>query len=252
MMATSVLVAACASDVPTAPVIDVPGTATPASITARSTAFLVGAPGVEVTESPTVMVRNRAGAAMTGVLVTFTVTQGGGAVAHAAVSTDDMGMARTAWRLGDTQATNVLTATVASAGAGAVTFFARVGPGGVARYDLQTVGGLSLPRDYSGGGTSWSIVGGHYLLFDDGIYAFCYVSTAAPGAPRDSILTGGSYTTESATTLRFYLAPGSYPRSTFYQQLGGLFATGTVGGDRMSMKYTDWLDFEDEVYVSAR
>lgn len=51
--------------------------------------------------------------------------------------------------------------------------------------------------------------------------------------------------------LTFYLAEGSYPGSPFYAERGGLFATGTIRQDRMTMKYEDVVDFDTEVYVRA-
>jgi hypothetical protein len=37
--------------------------------------------------------------------------------------------------------------------------------------------------------------------------------------------------------------------SAFYQERGGFFSTGTRSEDRMTVKYEDFVNFEDEVYV---
>jgi hypothetical protein len=111
---------------------------------------------------------------------------------------------------------------------------------------LDLIGGQSLPQTYSGGGSSWTITGGHYYLADNGTYEVAY--ELAPTTPPATICSGASYV-RGASGIDFYLAPGSYPQSTFYQQRNGHFAAGTMSGTTMSVKYEDFIDFEDEVYT---
>lgn len=114
----------------------------------------------------------------------------------------------------------------------------------VARYDLQQIGDRQLPLTYSGGGASWQITGGHYFLAADNSYVFGYdINGATQAVPA------GRYVLIDATTVRFYLAPGSYPQSQFYQERGGLFSTGRIQGDVMTVTYEDFVDFEIEKYI---
>ena len=228
-----------------------PITRTPSSLVASGDTTLTGQPGVYVANWPAVKVRDQTGAVMPNVVVTFIATSGGGSVARTQVSTDNAGVAPCAWRLGALPGENTLVASLA--GVRSVTFTAmartvRI----VAIYNLESIGGANLPLTYSGGGQSWTIVGGHYALLDDGTYLFGYVFGTSNASGRDSSMSGeGRYVAQDTSLLTFYLAEGSYPGSSFYAQRGGLFATGTIRQDRMTMKYEDVVDFDAEVYVRA-
>ncbi len=114
----------------------------------------------------------------------------------------------------------------------------------VARYDLQSIAGKGLPIQYSGGGKTWEVVGGHYVLFADGTFDFYY--DFSPSKPR-SLLPIGKYVRSANGVIDFYLT-GSF--GPFYSDRNGHFARGDVSGDVMRMTYEDFVDFEEEVYVA--
>jgi hypothetical protein len=88
---------------------------TAASISANSSTTLAAAPGTQVVELPSVIVRDASGNPVAGVAVNFAVTAGGGTVTGSHATSSTAGIATVgSWTLGPTQgATNTL---VASAG----------------------------------------------------------------------------------------------------------------------------------------
>jgi hypothetical protein len=108
------------------------------------------------------------------------------------------------------------------------------------------VGGQSLPISYSGGGSSWTVTGGSYRLFDDGTYTWGYEMDHLQvwHNPLPYLRAEGK--------IEFYLSYESAPESSFYKDRGYLFATGTINGNAMTVKYEDPVDFEDEVYVAKQ
>ena len=116
----------------------------------------------------------------------------------------------------------------------------------VAVFQLVSTGGLPLPQTYSGGGSSWTITGGHYYLADDGTYEFGYELGSVP--PPVTISSCNTYIA-GVNAFDFYLAPWAYPGSMFYPSSAGFFAHGTVSDGMMTVNYADIFDFEDEVYV---
>ncbi|HEX9310944.1 MAG TPA: Ig-like domain-containing protein [Gemmatimonadaceae bacterium] len=87
----------------------------PASIDANSSVTLTAAPGTAVTELPSVLVRDAAGAPLSGAAVIFAVTSGGGVVTGANATTNSDGIATVgSWTLGTAAGTNTLTATSGS------------------------------------------------------------------------------------------------------------------------------------------
>jgi hypothetical protein len=201
-------------------------------------------PSNNVSAGPTVLVVDEYGTARANILVKFAVTAGGGTLDDTVAVSDNAGVATAGvWRLGNATANNLAIATLAN-GASA-TFKIEAKPPGrvIAVFQLVTIGGRSVPQTFSGGGT---ISGGHYYLADDGTYEFAY--ELGPVTPPAAVYSCATYIA-GVNAFDFYLAPSSYPGSEFYQQSNGFFSHATVSGDTMSVKYADFIDFEDEVYV---
>lgn len=173
-----------------------------------------------------------------GVRVTFTSSNG----AIASAVTDGTGRARAdAWRPDYTKPEDDVIAS-ADGVSDSVTFRAIVPHKVVAVYDLQSMGGNTL-LPYGGGPATGQITGGHYVLFDDSNYVWGY---EIDGKPRfNSIL---PYI-KRGSGIEFYLSQGAAPESEFYRSLNYLFSTATLSDRLMSVKYSDTIDFDDEVYV---
>jgi hypothetical protein len=105
-------------------------------------------------------------------------------------------------------------------------------------FDLQTIGGESLPRAYGGAGTRWEVIRGHYVLMPDEYFVFGYVFRVATGVV-DSSMTIGRYTVSGSTVQ-------------LLGRDGYLFATGTLWQDGLFVKYTDFIGFDDETYIRSR
>jgi hypothetical protein len=114
------------------------------------------------------------------------------------------------------------------------------------KWDLLLMGGQQLPQTFSGGGSTWTITGGHYVFLDDSTYAFGY---DVNGVGHLNPL--GRYFRNASGAVQFYLAPGSYPGSAFYAERGGLFSTATIQGNLITVTYEDFIDFEIETYVMS-
>ncbi|HEY1953927.1 MAG TPA: hypothetical protein VGG76_14065 [Gemmatimonadaceae bacterium] len=83
-----------------------------ATITANSSTTLSAAPGAQVVELPSVIVRDQAGQAVAGARVNFAVATGGGSVTGSNATTDASGIATVgSWTLGTTTGSNTLVAT---------------------------------------------------------------------------------------------------------------------------------------------
>jgi len=96
----------------------------PSEVAAVSATQLSDTVGLQVSPSPSVIVRDGSGDPLRGVPVTFTVTSGGGTIVGEAAETDTSGVATViSWRLGRTTGLNTLTATVG--GLAPVVFTAR-------------------------------------------------------------------------------------------------------------------------------
>ena len=196
-------------------------------------------PGDEV-PAPTVRVMHSgAGTAFTGVPVSFTF--GDGSVVKA--TTDADGNATANWPIDYSKSADSVVAKAEGVSSTVVFKALVIHDAAIATYELQSIGGKGLPLTYSGGGRSWNITGGRYRLLSDGTYMFGYEvdgkqqwGSALPYFRRDS-------------TIEFYLSQGTAPQSTFYANINYLFATATLKGDVMSVKYTDPIDFEDEIYT---
>ncbi|MFL5480073.1 MAG: hypothetical protein ACJ79X_13735 [Gemmatimonadaceae bacterium] len=98
--------------------------ASASSIEANSPTSIAAAPGTQVAELPSVIVRDASGNPISGVTVTFAVTSGGGSVTGGkAVSTSEGVATVGSWTLGQNPGVNTLTAT--APGLAAVTFTAQ-------------------------------------------------------------------------------------------------------------------------------
>jgi hypothetical protein len=93
-----------------------------ATIAANSSTTITAAPGADVAELPSVILRDQSGSPVGGVPVTFAVTGGGGTVTGDHTTTNPSGIATVgSWTLGPNTGTNTL---VATAGGLSVTFTA--------------------------------------------------------------------------------------------------------------------------------
>jgi len=89
--------------------------ASAASIEAVSSTSIGGAPGAQVSELPSVLVKDENGNPVSGVPVTFTVTGGGGSVTGNHPTSNASGIATVgSWTLGATSGTNTLVATASN------------------------------------------------------------------------------------------------------------------------------------------
>lgn len=106
----AIALAACGgSDSSLAPPVTAPPVVT--TMMPNSSTSLTAPAGGAVTPLPSVVVKDQHGATMAGVLVTFTVVSGGGAVTGSSVRTNASGIATVGnWRLGPAVGSNSLTA----------------------------------------------------------------------------------------------------------------------------------------------
>ncbi len=207
------------------------------------TSFLVF-PGEETFRRPAVrIVLSRSLQPVLGTRVTFSFSDG----TSTSSVTDKNGYARAEqWRIDYTKSGDSVVAT-AEGVSNSIKFTAsilRKTP--IAIYDLQSIGGRQLPETYTGGGMSWSVTGGRYALFDDGTYLFGYEIDGQQGwGPLLTFIRRGSW-------IQFYLDAATAPASWFYAERGYLFSTGALNGRTMVMKYEDYIDFEEEIYLARQ
>jgi hypothetical protein len=208
-------------------------------ISAVSPITLFGAPGDMIETPPEVQVAlSPSGTPVAGIKVSFVDTRGN----TYAQTTDSAGRAALRDIRFDSPVGqyNIM---ATAAGIGSVTFYvASSNAHVVSVYDLKTAAGQSPPFYYSAGPLSWVITGAHYQLFDDGTYRFGYDFS---GETRWN--TPGSYFRRDST-IEFYLFPSSAPASSFYAQRNYFFSVGTLAGSAMTVKYQDFVDFDDEEY----
>ena len=202
-----------------------------ARLIATSDLIATGEPGANVPSAPTVLVTDSAGRIpFAGIRVTFAVTGGAGTLGATAVLTDARGIASAgSWRLGDSPGPNTV---VVSAPGLAPLVFTATGAAPRARFDLQTIGGRHLPLS---NGTV-TITGGRVVLYDDG--------TCTHGYDGFGNIAQCYYTLTGKLDDRASLA-------FFDKQFGTQFAAGESTAGVMTVTYTDWLDFETEVYRLA-
>jgi hypothetical protein len=83
----------------------------PSTLEANSSTTQSAAPGTDVSEPPSVIVRDQNGATLAGVTVTFAVSTGGGSVTGGSAVSDASGVATVgSWTLGTAEGANTLTA----------------------------------------------------------------------------------------------------------------------------------------------
>jgi len=200
-------------------------------------------PNDTVSPGPAVLVTDERGRAQQGVAVRFeTVT---GRVERSEVETGADGVASAgSWTLGESADVDVLIARIPGGPSLTFSVTTRLSALVIAVYDLTSIGGQPLPISFPGAGT---VTGAHYVLAADSTYSFQY-EYSGQVAPRTARLCSNARYTPSPTKIDFYLAPGSYPQSSFYQDRNGHFATATPSGRTMSVTYDDTIDFEDEQY----
>ena len=99
--------------------------------------------GTNVNDPPRVIVRDISGVPVSGVVVTFAVTAGGGTITGSPATTNALGIAAlTAWKLGNAIGTNTVTAT--SPGLPSVTFNATAAAG--VPTNVVATAGINRPR----------------------------------------------------------------------------------------------------------
>jgi hypothetical protein len=185
------------------------------------------------------LVRSRVNTPVPGVRVTFAFSDG----TRESAVTDKDGYARAdKWQLDYSKSVERVIATADDV-SNSIEFTAtimRETP--VAIYELQTIAGNELPLTYSGGGRSWDITGGRYVLFADGTYIFGYEVDGKQGWGRLHRFV------RRDSSIEFYLDAAAAPQSRFYADRNYLFSTGKMNGTTMVMKYEDFIDFEEEIY----
>ena len=87
---------------------------TPASVVAPSTDTLRGPAGGATSTQATVLVKNKAGTVLPGIVVNFVPATGNGTVGTPTALTDASGLAKTTWTLGSAVGVQTMTATVGS------------------------------------------------------------------------------------------------------------------------------------------
>jgi hypothetical protein len=157
----------------------------PTSIEANSSTTLTVPPGTQVTEHPSVLVRDENGAALAGAAVTFTVTSGGGTVTGGNATTNSAGIATVgSWTVGAMAGQNTLNATTGSLPA--VTFTANGSDPCATTFVAHTVGS-----------TTNGELSSSDCAFPDGSFVDFYTI---------NIPTAGTYIfTQSSTTFDTYL-----------------------------------------------
>lgn len=182
---------------------------------------------------------SRANTPVSGVRVTFAFSNG----TRSSAVTDRDGYARTDnWDLDFSRSAESVVATADDV-SNSIQFTAtilRKTP--MAIYELQTIAGKELPLTYQGGGQTWDITSGRYVLFDDGTYIFGYEVDGKQGWGRMLQFI------RHDSSIEFYLSQETAPASQFYADRGYLFSTGALNGGTMVMKYEDFIDFDEEVY----
>ena len=148
------------------------------TIAATSSTNLTAPPGTDVTELPSVIVRDESGAPMVGAVVTFTVTSGGGTITGGAATTNPSGIATVgSWTLGTGSGANTLSAAIGSL---AVTFTAN----GFDPCAITTAHTLGSTSDGSLAATDCHLSDGSFVDFyavtlpTSGTYIFNQTSTA--------------------------------------------------------------------------
>ena len=193
--------------------------------------------GLRAIWGPSIVVFDQNRSPASNLTVTFAVTRGEGSVSNASVTTNQDGVAGTDWVLGPLDGTNTVLVSVPSMNS-SVSFNAqaKVEPI-IARYDL-----IELPSYFTP-----SISGGHYLLKSDNSFDYGYDVDGV-----SHVIPYGTFVQLDANTIQFVLSPSSYGKSSpFYGPSNGLFATGRIEGNMMTVTYVDYMDYDPETYVRS-
>jgi hypothetical protein len=205
-------------------------------------------PSWQVADPPVVCVLDSTGThAVPNVAVTFTVTAGGGVVGQSTVYTDGDGLARAgSWQIGDTTATNTVVAGAKGLAPVQFTAAARLV---IARFDLLKIGTDTLP--YFVLDSTEAIVGGHYVLFNNGTATFNYdLASVTPSGltPLSGPLTALSYVQhgqlDAGASIAFLYTPASLPS---FHPFGNRFTYGESLNGVMTVTPVD-IDFDAEIY----
>ena len=228
--------AACSGDgiTPVAPVApSTPTSHAPEVLVAVSPTFVLADPGADAT-APTVVVQDRAGAAVSNVPVRFVLRLGGGFIADTLVKSDNLGRATCGrWTVGAAPGDNIVVAAIDGVAPLLFTAWGYTRPTGQDSYELQSMGGRSLPVSYN----AWEFVAGSLVLANDGTFTLTYLihypQRRVPSV--DVSIMKGSYA-------------GSAPTITFVGFAGEFRATGTIAGDALTL-YREDIESDDEVYA---
>jgi hypothetical protein len=209
---------------------------------ARGPTVMAARPGTPVLEAPTVMVQDQHLRPVVDLPVSFVVVSGGGYVSETRVNTQGNGLATCGgWILGTTAGQNTLVASVAGSSSIVFTAMGRTLQTGFESYDIHTIGARPLPVTYSGGGSTWDIVGGRYIFSDDGTFSQTSLVRMSDGVTR----------TNSFHGTYGLLTYGPLESSIMFYVDRKFFASGEVRGDVLTVTYDDWIDFEEEVYLRS-
>ena len=205
-------------------------------------------PGETLTNWPVVKVEMRPSRRpVEGVIIQFAI----GSASPISVTTDANGLARLpSWTIGSQPGEYSVTASADGGLAAKATALVMNGPAISMSFELESMGGKTLPQSFSGGGATWDITGGQYELMADGTYYWDYYADGVRRSPRDRPI--GRYEVLADGVIRFYMDPSRAPQSIFYAERGYLFSTGHLSEGTMTVVYEDFIDFEKEIYVLRR
>jgi len=202
-------------------------------------------PGTVLVPGPSIIVTDRQGRPAPNVEVTFRAALGE-QLSHAATWTDALGVASTgSWHLSDTPATNVIVAGVVGGAEATIQITTEIGSKIVAAFDLVSVGGRPVPERGLNGDV---LTGGHlYLAENHASRRTDELNGHADPLPT-AVCGFGMLYVVGASHIDFYIPKIVTSVAAPTAELGEHFATATVRGDTLAVKY-DRDDYEDEIYV---
>lgn len=269
------LASAACHETTTAPPSVAPFVAASRSLVAYTPRLQTGTPAAVVALAPAVVVRDQVGKPMSGIVVTFTVVDGGGFVSQLqdnsidgggfvsqiqAISNENGLASSGAWLLGPA-GQNTLRATVAGAPAVAPLYFTAIGlvpPVDSSTYNLTTMGGSPLPvrqccynnwydtpNSPVADTLTYSIIAGRYVFTSDSTFTARYLfavadSTGVFHVDSTASRSDGTFIWVGPSTIHFYV--------------GSIFiATGTPSGDVLGISPEECAPgYCSETYVRSR